>query len=67
MIITIIIGIIIGIPLLMAVVWILNLLWMSLVNLFRSVTGSSKPHGCPFNETDFTGMLMLRKRRKGDC
>lgn len=47
MIVTIIIGIIVGIPLLLAVVWVLNMLWLSLVNLYRSLTGSSKPHGCP--------------------
>nr|DAT38269.1 MAG TPA: hypothetical protein [Caudoviricetes sp.] len=49
MIVTVIIGIIIGIPLLLAVVWMLNMLWLSLVNLYRSLTGSSKPHGCPFD------------------
>lgn len=48
MIITILIGIIVGIPLLLAVVWVLNMLWLSLVNLFRTLSGSDKPHGCPF-------------------
>lgn len=50
MIITVIIGIIVGIPLLLGVIWCLNMVWLSLVNLYRSVVGSSKPHGCPPGE-----------------
>ncbi|MCB6971824.1 MULTISPECIES: hypothetical protein [Butyricimonas] len=46
MIITVIIGIIVGIPLLLGVIWCLNMVWLSLVNLYRSVVGSSKPRGC---------------------
>lgn len=47
MIITVIIGIIVGVPLLLGVIWCLNMVWLSLVNLYRSVVGSSKPRGCP--------------------
>lgn len=45
MIIKIIIAVIVGIPLLLGIIGCLNLLWLSLVDLWRFVTGSSKPHG----------------------